>query len=186
MKKHSKSSSLVVEVKFDNIVYKRLRDIPGYSDEALGKTFFYIKIENYMNSGNDAYIRCTKQQAYDYRNLQRNTKRSEHSYNKHIGNYIEPLDRMVIDEKGNTTIIEYPDNNFDSSEDYALKEHLKAAIRRLVYTRDTIDQQIYECIIGGDESDSIIAKKVGRSRSVVQERRTKLISWLANQLKDYQ
>lgn len=157
MKKHSKSSSLVVEVKFDNIVYKRLRDIPGYSNEALGKTFFYIKIENYMNYGNDAYIRCTKQQAYDYRNLQRNTKRSEHSYNKHIGNYIEPLDRMVIDEKGNTTIIEYPDNNSDSSEDYALKEHLKAEIRKLVYTRDTIDQQIYECIIGGDESDSIIA-----------------------------
>ena len=93
---------------------------------------------------------------------------------------------MVIDEKGNTTIIEYPDNNSDSPEDYALKEHLKAEIRRLVYTRDTIDQQIYECIIDGDESDSIIAKKVGRSRSVVQERRTKLISWLANQLKDYQ
>lgn len=41
---NSKKSIQAEEVNYGNVAYRRLRDIPGYSEEAVkNKKFFYIK-----------------------------------------------------------------------------------------------------------------------------------------------
>ena len=55
---NSKKNLQAEEVNYGNVAYRRLRDIPGYSEEAIkNKEFFYIKIINYFDDKYDGYIR---------------------------------------------------------------------------------------------------------------------------------
>lgn len=178
-----KKNPQVEEENFDNIAYRRLKDIPGYSPEAVNVTFFYIKIENYMGNGYDAFVRCSKKQTYDYRNLHRNTKREQFSYNKHIGNRSVSYAREVEDENGDVTVIEYEDRNTMSADDVSYLEETKVKARG--FAHDEADSKIIECLLNGITKDTEISKIVGLSRSSVQERRSKLQKLFREEMSDY-
>lgn len=183
--KNSKKFPQVEEENFGMIAYRRLADIPGYSPERVNKDFFYIKIENYMNSGRVAYIRCTKEQYQDYRNVERNTQRQEKSYNEHIGNCSEPYYRVIKNANGNETIIEYADPNQLSLEEQVYKDILlQQIIKKVNKERDAKDVIIMNAILAGADTDEVISKIVGLSRSTVQERKQKLIDWLREEFKE--
>lgn len=172
-KQEKKNAFLVEEKNYSNIVYRRLRDIPGYSEEAIkNKLFFYIKLESYFNDRSDAFIRCTEKQFYDYRNMKRNFDRQEQSYNEHIGNYCISMDKEYEEKNGEVTIIEYEDRSTLSPEDNA---HINETITKAKsLAKDEIDIKIIDCLLSGISSDSEIANVIGLKRSAIQERRTRL------------
>lgn len=172
-KQEKKNAFLVEEKNYSNIVYRRLRDIPDYSEEAIkNKLFFYIKLENYFNDRSDAFIRCTEKQFYDYRNMKRNFDRQEQSYNEHIGNYCISMDKEYEEKNGEITIIEYEDRSTLSLED---NSHINETITKAKsLAKDEIDIKIIDCLLSGISSDSEIANFIGLKRSAIQERRTRL------------
>ena len=172
-KQEKKNAFLVEEKNYSNIVYRRLRDIPDYSEEAIkNKLFFYIKLENYFNDRSDAFIRCTEKQFYDYRNVKRNFDRQEQSYNEHIGNYCISMDKEYEEKNGEVTIIEYEDRSTLSPEDNA---HINETITKAKsLAKDEIDIKIIDCLLSGISSDREIANVIGLKRSAIQERRTRL------------
>lgn len=174
---------LAEEANYSEIAYRHLRDIPGYSKEALNVTFFYIKIEDYMGTGNDAYIRCTKEQFYAWRNAERNAEREEYEYNEHIGNFTISMDQEREDENGEVTIIEYEDKESVSPEDQAYINETIEKAKSLA--KDVIDLKILECLLDGVKSDLEIGKIVGLGRSATQERRAKLQKRLKEEMADY-
>lgn len=170
------------EVKISNQVYRRLSDIPGFDPKEVNKTFFYIKIENYMNNGYDVYIRCTKGQAYNNRNLNRASEQQEISYNTHIGNKSESFFKEIYDEQGNEIFVKYADNSLNS-EDIAIMNDLIKRLKQ--FCKDEIDCKIIHCLLNGYISDNAIGQEVGLSRSSVQERRSRLQNLFNEELSDY-
>ena len=174
----------VQEEQYGNVAYRRLRDIPGYSKEAVqNKQFIYIKIENYFNDRSDAFIRCTEKQFYDYRNMKRNFDRLEQSYNKHIGNYCISMDKEYEDKNGEVTIIEYEDRSTLSPEDNA---HINETITKAKsLAKDEIDIKIIDCLLSGISSDREIANVIGLKRSAIQERRTRFQKHFKVEMAEY-
>ena len=157
----------------DDKVYYRLQDIPGYSKEKINKTFFYAKIDNYMNLGRTVYIRCTKQQAYDYRNLQRDTQRKENSYNKHIASFTESIDESIFD--GEEYIFsEYEDKDTIGPEEITVRQLLIKEIMDKIKNEDMLDKQIVSLILDGYTSVTEISKQIGIPRTTVQYHMDKL------------
>ena len=184
MTKRVNSKPQADEEEFGNVAYRRLRDIPGYSPERVGKDFFYIKLENYFYGRYDAYIRCTEKQYHDYRNMNRNDERCEKSYNKHIGNFAVSYGRSIGDEDGEVTVIEYADPNQISPAEEAYNSILLDQVIDMVNTRSEKDIAIIRAILAGAETDEVISKMVGLSRSAVQERKQKLFKWIREQFEE--
>ena len=181
---NSKKNLQAEEVNYGNVAYRRLRDIPGYSEEAVkNKKFFYIKIINYFDDKYDGYIRCTEQQFYDYRNLERNEERQQNSYNEHIGNNAVPFEREIEDENGDVIVIEYEDKTAPSPSDLAFMNETIRTAKSLA--KDKYDLKILECLLSGINSDREIANIVGLSRSATQERRTKLQKRFKTEMSSY-
>ena len=181
MKKRVNSKPQVEEENFGNAVYPSLKDIPGYSPERVGKDFFYYAIKNYMNSGRTYYIRCTKEFYYSMRNFDRNEEREIYAYNEHIGNFAVSYGRSIEDEDGEVTVIEYADPNQISPAEEAYESILLDQIMDKVNTRSDKDIAIIKAILAGADTDEVISKMVGLSRSAIQERKQKLFKWIREQ-----
>ena len=184
MTKRVNSKPQADEEEFGNVAYRRLRDIPGYSPERVGVDFFYIKLENYFYGRYDAYIRCTEKQYHDYWNMNRNDERREASYNEHIGNFAVSYGRSVEDEDGEVTVVEYADPNQISPAEEAYNSILLDQVIDKVNTRGVKDIAIIRAILAGAETDEVISKMVGLSRSAVQERKQKLFTWIREQFEE--
>lgn len=162
----------------DNKIYNKLSDMPNYSKEKIGKTFFYIKIDNYMSTGKSVYISCNKKQYFDNRNINREFEQREFSYNTKIKNKCITIELENVDSLYSQFI---NDNNL-SLEEIIDKKLTLEKIQELINTRDEIDQLIYKCLLIGIDTDKEISLIVNKSRSSVQDRRNKLIKWLSKKL----
>ena len=162
-------------MKHYNKIYYHLSDIPGYNPDKINNDFFYIKIENYMNNGKDVYLKCSKDEAYKYRNFERNYKRKEYSYKKHIENNCTSLDYLLEEKKDQnkkqklSNILPYIVDK--SSEDSLF---IEMAINRIKKYGDNLDLKILGKIFDGEISTSKISKQLNISRTTIQSRIKKM------------
>ncbi len=183
MTKRVNSKPQAEEENFGNVAYRRLSEIPGYSPERVGKDFFYHKIENYMNSGRDFYVRCTKEFFYSIRNYDSKVTKKLNVYNENIGYHCIPLERTYINSDGDETVIQYADNSVPNPYDELAKEEFLRLVRS--YAKDEKDAMLIECLLDGMDTDIEISKIIGLSRSQTQARRTNLQKLFRENLSDY-
>lgn len=177
--KKSKSKLQTEEVNYSNIAYNELSKIPGYSLEALGKTFFYIKIKNYMNTGRDAFVRCTKMQYKKICDLNKTIEQQEYIYNEQI--LSESISFEEAEDSG-MIVSQYVNDCLALDETSIINEVVTEA---KLLAKDELDLRIIDCLLEGYNSDAEIATIVGAKKSVIHTRRSKLCKLFNEKLKGY-
>ena len=141
-------------------VFYRLKDIPSYKKKKVNKTFFYVKITNFMDSGKDGYYRCSKHFYYQYRNMERNEKRQEETYRKHF--FLVDMVEDIIDEHS---------QNFIEQIDMQEK---REKILLFIKSCNPSHRLIIELILKGISSPTDLSKKLNIPRTAINYRLKKI------------
>ena len=157
-------------------IYGDYTKIPGYSKEALNKTFFFATVEDFFEDGYDGYYRSDEKAAKLSRNLKRDCDRREYAYNKYIRNNAVLMDHPVLCRStGDMTYIEYEDKTSISPDEYAEQQWIITMSYKLVKKNgNELDKRILDSIDLGYETATEISRFLGVPRQTIEYRIKKL------------